>query len=357
MVDVFAKAIAWLDANRRFVSAVVLDTDGSTPQVTGARALIDASGEIWGTLGGGFAEAEAQRHAAEVCRANRPIVLDIDMRHDYTRDGGAICGGHMRILLSPADAEDRSIYATIAEARRRRERGALVTTIRAFPETRIDVQWVPESGAGNAPVFPGVESVRATLAQESARLFANDAAAPEDRIVALVEPIVPHPILLIAGGGHIGQSLAQLGSTLGFEVTVIDDRAEFCAAERFPKGVTTRCGDIAIETAAFRITRDVFIVLVTRGHKQDAEALEACIHSPAAYIGMIGSTRKVTMLRKSFLESGLATEAEFDRVYAPIGLDIGAVTVPEIAVSIAAQLVAVRRTGRAERMPRVQAVP
>ena len=86
-------------------------------------------------------------------------------------------------------------------------------------------------------------------------------------------------------------------------------------------------------------------MVVTRGHKHDAEALEACIHRPAAYIGMIGSKRKVALMRKDFIETGLATEAEFNRVFAPIGLDIGAVTVPEIAASVTAQLIAVRRKG------------
>jgi xanthine dehydrogenase accessory factor len=86
-------------------------------------------------------------------------------------------------------------------------------------------------------------------------------------------------------------------------------------------------------------------VIVTRGHRQDAEALESCIHAPVAYLGMIGSRRKVGMLRKHFLETGLVTEAEWGRVYAPIGLEIGAVTVPEIATSIMAQLIAVRRKG------------
>ncbi len=84
-------------------------------------------------------------------------------------------------------------------------------------------------------------------------------------------------------------------------------------------------------------------MIVTHGHKLDAESLEVCIHSPAAYIGMIGSKRKVALIRKNFVESGLATEEEFDRVYAPIGLDIGAVTVPEIAASITSQLISVRR--------------
>jgi xanthine dehydrogenase accessory factor len=151
--------------------------------------------------------------------------------------------------------------------------------------------------------------------------------------------------LLIVGGGHVGQAVALQASLIGFDVVVIDDRPEFADPALFPEGVTTLCGDIEKEVADFPVADDTYIVVVTRGHKHDAEALQACIHSPAAYIGMIGSRRKVALIRKSFIESGLATEEELDRVFAPIGLDIGSVTVPEIATSIAAQLIAVRRKG------------
>jgi xanthine dehydrogenase accessory factor len=150
-------------------------------------------------------------------------------------------------------------------------------------------------------------------------------------------------MLLIVGGGHIGQALARQAILVGFDVVVLDDRPEFTDPALFPEGVATRCGDIREEVEASAIGRDTYIVIVTRGHKHDAEALEACIHAPAAYIGMIGSKRKVALMRQDFIESGLAGEEEFGRVFAPVGLDIGAVTVPEIAASIVAQLIEVRR--------------
>ena len=153
--------------------------------------------------------------------------------------------------------------------------------------------------------------------------------------------------LLIIGGGHVGQALAQQAVFNGFEVTVIDDREAFTEAGLFPEGVNTRCGDVPSEVKTFPMAKDVYVVVATRGHRHDAEALEACIHAPDAYIGMIGSRRKVAMIRQRLIASQSASEAEFDRVFAPVGVDIGAVTVPEIATSIMAQLIAVRRKGRA----------
>jgi xanthine dehydrogenase accessory factor len=174
---------------------------------------------------------------------------------------------------------------------------------------------------------------------------------------ALLEPVVPRPLLLIAGGGHIGQALARQAVLIGFDVTVLDDRPEFADPARFPESATTRCAPVAESIASFPVARDTYIVIVMRGHRHDAEALEACIHAPAAYIGMIGSTRKAALMRQSFLEPGIATEEELDRVFAPIGLDIGAATVPEIATSIAAQLVAVRRGSDGRAKPKAKGAP
>jgi xanthine dehydrogenase accessory factor len=162
-------------------------------------------------------------------------------------------------------------------------------------------------------------------------------------VEAFVDPVIPRPLLLIAGGGHVGQALAAQAITIGFDVTVLDDRPEFADPALFPPAVQTRCGPVAQLLGDEPLTDDTYVVIVTRGHRHDAEALAACIHRRLAYLGMIGSRRKVALLEKHFLEHGLATEEEFARVFAPIGLAIGAETVAEIAVSIAAQLIAVRR--------------
>jgi len=251
----------------------------------------------------------------------------------------------MRILIHPTAAEDRAPYAQATEALQRRERGVLLTVIRTAAETEVTAQWFPEKAIPSDAPFPGVEAIRSCLAREMPRLFVGDTEDPAAHLEVFVEPVIPKPLLLIVGGGHIGQALALQAILIGFDVAVIDDRPEFTDPALFPNGVTSRCGDIPQEVADFPIAKDTYIVVVTRGHKHDAGALKACIHAPAAYIGMIGSKRKVALIRRSFIETGLATEEEFNRVFAPIGFDIGAVTVPEIATSIAAQLIAVRRKG------------
>jgi xanthine dehydrogenase accessory factor len=153
---------------------------------------------------------------------------------------------------------------------------------------------------------------------------------------------VPPSRLVIAGAGHVGRAVASLGGFLGFDVVVIDDRPEFANTARFPEAGQLIVGDIAGSLDALPVSSETYIVIVTRGHRQDEAALRACIRRRAAYIGLIGSRHKVVLMKERFLKKDRATPAEWGRVHTPIGLPIGSKTVEEIAVSIAAELVLVR---------------
>jgi len=148
--------------------------------------------------------------------------------------------------------------------------------------------------------------------------------------------------LLIVGAGHVGQAVAQLGEFLGMDCVVFDTRPEYANQERFPRARQTLIGEIGQELAKYPISRQSYIVIATRGHLQDAEALAAVIRSPAAYIGMIGSRRKTLRVFEMMKAQGIEQEL-LDRVHAPIGLDIGAETPEEIAVSIVGQIIAEMR--------------
>jgi len=358
--DIYRTALEWTDSGRAFAVAVILKDVGHTPRKAATKALIDADGSICGTVGGGPVEAETQRRAVEAVRSGRPLVFDFALEGSTPRADSPICGGSLRILVDPTAARHRAVYAEIAEALRLRRRGVLVTTVRTASATEVSVRWFSAEGeegsllcvaryAGRSRA--GDEAIRTVLAGGTPQYLVQDLPAEGAQLEVLVEPLVLPPLLVIAGGGHIGQALALQAGLVGFQVVVIDDRREFVDPALFPDGVATRCGDIARELAALPISGDTYVVIVTRGHQHDQRALAACIRRPAAYIGMIGSRRKVALMRKDLLDSGAATAEELGRVYAPIGLDIGAETVPEIAASIVAQLIAVRRKGEAPRMP------
>lgn len=278
------------------VLCAVLKTKGSTPQSPGAAMLVRANHSTVGTLGGGCVEAEVRRRAIQQMERGTPALFDFVLDHDYSWDDGLICGGKMEIGVVPIGAgADVTPYETALSLSRRR-RGAYLS-IRLEHEGR-----------------------------------------PVEYRVHLEVP----PTLLIAGAGHVGQAVARLGVQLDFHVVIIDDRADCASRQRFPEPVEIVVDDIAGALRRYPIDESCYVVIVTRGHGHDHQALEAVIGSEAGYIGLIGSKRKTKMIFSDLSASG-ATPEQIARVHTPIGVPIGAVTVPEIAVSIAAELIQHRR--------------
>ena len=160
------------------------------------------------------------------------------------------------------------------------------------------------------------------------------------------EVVHPPPQLIVVGAGHIALPLVRIASILDFEATVIDDRDDFASRERFPDASDILVGRYRDTVASLAVDSHTYVVLVTRGHVHDQACLELVLESPAAYIGMIGSKRRVRTVMQRLAEKGFSAAA-LDRVFAPVGLDIGSQTPAEIALAIMAEIVNVRRGGRA----------
>jgi xanthine dehydrogenase accessory factor len=159
-----------------------------------------------------------------------------------------------------------------------------------------------------------------------------------------LEPVFTKKHLVIAGAGHIGKALAHLADLLDFEVTVIDDRREYANSVNIPEAAHIIVNDIGESLKELKMNNDTYVVIVTRGHKDDAVALRPCIGSDLAYTGMIGSVNKIASMRVDFIGNGWATAKQWDAVHTPVGIDIKSRTVEEIAISIAAELVLVRNS-------------
>lgn len=157
-----------------------------------------------------------------------------------------------------------------------------------------------------------------------------------------VECITPQPAAIIFGGGHISKSLARVLDLAGFRVSVVDNREAFANRERFPEAAEVHAGEYEDVYAKLTITESTFVVIVTRGHRDDMRVLRWAVTTPARYISMIGSKRKVIAVIKELEKEGLSSDL-FDRVYAPMGFEIGAVSPEEIAISVAAEMIAMRR--------------
>jgi xanthine dehydrogenase accessory factor len=318
--------------NNEFLAlATILDTKGSVPQVQGASALFSREGLIAGTLGGGILEAEAARRASEAIRKGSTNIYEFDLNADISSKEAAICGGSASILIDTGLDDYTEVFNEMVKSVQHGRPGVLVTTISEKEAKTIKRQWVQEASGEYLKEISLCLDERKCLYMESSEGTAR-----------FFEPVLPLPKLIIAGAGHIGKAVAHLANLLDFEVTVADDRPEYANPQNIPEADHLIVDDIGKAVQAAVKSPDTYVVIVTRGHKDDAEALKACLDSDVAYIGMIGSKRKIRLMREEFISKGWASESGFDRVYAPIGLEIGSKTIQEIAVSICAQLIQVR---------------
>jgi xanthine dehydrogenase accessory factor len=230
----------------------------------------------------------------------------------------------------------------------RRIPGILITIVGGSDESnkKIDRYWVTSDRKNDLPEkYPDflTMEVEKMLSVSDPYYFKKINLESEGKeAFALLEPLFPPAHLIIAGAGHIGRSLAHLGKLLDFDVTVIDDRIEYANIKNIPDANHFIVEDIGKAIEEHNKDADTYLVIVTRGHNDDAKALKACVNSGAAYIGMIGSKNKIAQVHREFVHNGWATEAQWSAIHAPIGLEILSQTVEEIAVSIAAELVLVR---------------
>ena len=287
-----------------FVIAIVVDHSGSVPQPKGAAMLVASNGEIVGTIGGGLLEHECIAQCKSMLGVNTAGWFDFNMNHSYDREAGPICGGNVRILMT----------SRAQEIRLELERYA--SFLKTETPCRLDFSIDEVSELfGRGVVVPKSD-------EESENTCAIDLTSQRK--------------LLVSGSGHCGLAIAELGAWLGFETFLIDPRVEM------KKGNFERCASSLGEfIAAHPIDHYTAVILVNKGHKDDALALEQCLHSTARYLGMIGSKRKITLMKKDFLDNGLATPAEWSKIHAPIGVDINAIEVKDIALSVMTEVVAV----------------
>ena len=344
--------------------AILIKTAGPTPQKAGAKMLVYPDGRLTGTIGGGCLEATVKRRALQCIYEARADMFSMNLDADVS-DEGPICGGLATVYV---DAQLNAHLPTISRLMdliERRLQGVFGINIRkaggrieatwfvialATQSSRVE-EWCVHSDDEDARAYVHhamltqkefENAIRKTLLSE--RADAHELRLNENVLTTVyLEPLKPAPILLIAGAGHVGAAVAHMGAMVGFEVVVVDDRPSFANRQRLPFANRIIVDNIPHAIKNFPINADTYIVIVTRGHAYDAETLRACINSPAKYIGMIGSRRKVKQIFDALLKDGIATAERLAQVHAPIGLDIGSVTPEEIAVSIIAELIAVRR--------------
>jgi xanthine dehydrogenase accessory factor len=357
MRELLAELTAALEAGRPCVWCSVAETRGSTPQKAGASMLVFPDGSQRGTLGGGCVEAEVKQRALRVlAEAGRPEVFSFSLDDNYGWDDGLICGGRMTIVAHPLpDPRSKTYFHRLRE---------LLENGQGFTEA-VAVSEAAQLRPGDRYLFDADATELARLADRPAPDFVvtdltplADRPGPSLRGGIAYLPILPRITVFLVGGGHVGQAVADLASRVDFDVWVLDDRERYASRERFPSASRVLVGDIGamLKELAPNLTASTYAVILTRGHSHDEEALYFLATTACGYVGMIGSRRKIRLIFEDLIAKGIAPET-LERVHAPLGLPIGSQTVPEIAVSILAELIARRNLGTTEVSSRARVRP
>lgn len=354
MKNIYLQILDQQSADSPLILATVTRTNGSTPQKPGSSALFCKKGLISGTVGGGIVEGKVQKISLDAVLSRKSGHFHFNLANDISNTEEAICGGQISVLVDANINNSIPVFEQVKQSLAKQIPGVLITMVTGFTEKMVLINryWMSEIFKPSIPVgfLEKIEPVVMCLlsAANPSDYRELELTIPDEEPSSLffLEPIFPPAQLVIAGAGHIGKALSHLGSMLDFEVTVIDDRPEYASVENMSDADHIIVKDIGEAMQELKKSDNTYVVIVTRGHKDDAAALKPCIGSDLAYTGMIGSKKKIATMRMNFIENGWATGKQWNQIHAPVGLDIQSQTVEEIAVSIAAQLVLVRNSKR-----------
>ncbi|OAN44841.1 xanthine dehydrogenase [Paramagnetospirillum marisnigri] len=312
--EVLETALRWMGEGRAVRLAVVLATWGSAPRATGSYMAVASDGAFAGSVSGGCVESAVISEARELEDGEAPRVLSFGVEDETAWHVGLPCGGTIRV----------AVFHPVK---------ALLERVVACHSRRIPTALALDLASGAQSLAEGDEEI-GRLPQPSETLFIRQHEAPWT--------------MIITGAVHISQILAGMARQVGFAVTVLDPRTAFAQGERFP-GISLLCGEPEEVLAAMTLDRRTALVSVTHVPRLDDAALKMALASPAFYVGALGSTRTHAKRCQRLESAGIAT-ADLERIQAPVGLDIGAKTPAEIAVSILAEVIAARR-GKPIRRP------
>ena len=340
MRDLLPDIDTWRAENKSIALATVIQTWGSSPRRPGAKMALTPEGNITGSVSGGCVEGAVFDTGLDVLKSNRPQLLHFGVADETAWEVGLACGGSIDIFVKPLDMEIFSpLRATLVDE----TSAVLVTVVRGPDELLGREMLVREDGQVTGTVEDPLNEQVEDLARETLARGGSRRALLNEDVEVFVEVISPPPTLIAVGGVHITVALMALAKTLGYRTVVVDPRSAFGNETRFPYV------DQLIQSwpqEAFQripINRSTAVAMLTHDPKLDDPALKIALPSAAFYVGALGSKTTQAKRRQRLLEDGL-TQGQLDRLHGPIGLEIGAGTPEEIAISIMAEIVAARNS-------------
>ena len=338
MKKLFTALLRELTAGRGAVLCGIVASHGSTPRGAGAKMLVLENGGTLGTIGGGAVEYRAAQLAGELLVQKRSRFERYCLTPGDVADTGMICGGDVRVYFQFFDPADWAVRETLETALELLDRPGASWLITAM-----------DGGGWRMGTYDRSNGLRGLeLPQERLQpLLGSRGLLDEGEPALFAEPLARPGTVYLFGGGHVARELACILAMTDFRTVVYDQREQAVSRDFFPEASALLCGPFpeALERIG-AVTEEDYVVIMTPGHQGDYEVLAQALRTPARYIGCIGSRKKIAITRERLLADGF-TEADIRRIYAPIGLPIGGETPAEVAVSVAAQLIACR-SGRLE---------
>jgi len=342
-MNVHSEILSALEREDHIILATIVATSGSTPAAIHSKMLVTNGGTTSvGTVGGGCMEGEVILHANRLYNAGKAEILTFELNEDDI-ESGLICGGNLDILLEPVTKNDIPLVKQLQTLRDDGVDCLLATLL--TPEGSVAwkqvVLMTDDSVKALASTIPHLSKELDTAIEKAyKKLETQRIELPFGELI--IEPLQGTPDCIIFGGGHVSKFVTQSAAMVGFRVTIVDDREKYSNPSRFPDAAQTIVSDFAEAFSKLTIKPTSYIVIVTRGHSYDEMVLEHAVKTPAKYIGMIGSKRKILATYEHLVARGVPAE-KLKHVFAPIGIDIASVTAEEIGISIVAELIRVRR--------------
>ena len=362
MKDVFRETKRLLGEGQKAVLATVVKTKGSTPQKPGAKLLVREDGSGVGTLGGGCVEGDIWFAAKELLKTFGPSQFrEYQLNEDLAAEEGLVCGGSMYFMFVPIYEPDEVLGFTkeIDDAYSGKSPVALATLISNPGENLLPLGSGTETGRklfiredGSTTGSLGSQAIDNDAISRSRQLMvhgANEYVVTENGTEYFIEGYTSPPKLILVGGGHVSKAISSLADKLGFHVYVTDDRIEFANKERFPESKQTIAMQPEDALKQINITKNSFIVVATRGHRYDSDALASAAKTAASYVGLLGSKRKIILIYEDLVKMGIPKD-RITELRAPIGIEINARTPDEIAISIIAEMLMFRLGGSGKNM-------
>lgn len=348
MRDVAAELRAWIESGQRFGLATVVGVSGSSPRPPGAAMAVDVDGEAVGSVSGGCVEGALYELAGQVLADDAAVVETYGISDETAFSVGLTCGGILDVLVQPIGEAERDVLRGVLDRLLADEPVALATVVSGPAPLGALLAVTPE-GAGGALGTEGLDvavtdDARGMLAQgqTGTRHYGPHGERRIDEVAVFVQAFTPPPRMLVFGATDFAGAVARAGVFLGYRVTVCDARPVFATARRFPEAHEVVCDwphrYLAAELAAGRVDERTALCVLTHDPKFDVPLLEVALRSTAGYIGAMGSRRTHDDRQDKLRAAGVA-EQELARLHSPIGLDLGARTPEETAVSIAAEIV------------------